>query len=176
MGFKVNASDFNRCTREIERMVQRNTAAYGQNLAREFESEAKSGAPWTDRRGSARGKLYGTSTASGGRVRVEMGGSAPNYKRGPLSASDYMEYLEFDHGGRFAVVFPTAEAIAEDVREHFGEAALEGKMRVKITRNRRELDKQRKAYLLNTVAGRFMLGEAMRYNQWLQERAVFNHR
>ena len=176
MKLTFDTSDFERATRALEKTVRRNTEAYGRTLAREFESGAKSGAPWTDRRGNARMKLYGKSGASGSTVRVEMGGEAPNYKRGPLSAADYMEYLEFGHGKRYAIVFPMAEAIAEDVQKNFGEAALKGSPRISIKRNRKDLDKARKAMLTQTRAGWFLLAEQVRYAQWQAEHAAFNHR
>lgn len=177
MKFSVDTRSFDQATKALEQAVRRNTAAYGQTLAHSFESQAKSSAPWTDRRGNARGKLYGTSQATGSRVRVEMGGSAPNYKAGPLSASDYLEYLEFAHGGKYATVIPTAEAIAADVQENFGSAALEGKTaKVSIRRNRKELNQKRKALLTQTQAGWFLLAEQMRYAQWQSEHAAFNHR
>lgn len=177
MKLTVDASGFERATKALEQTVRRNTEAYGQTLAHTFERQAKTGAPWTDRRGNARGKLYGLSQATGSRVRVEMGGSAPNYKAGPLSASDYLEYLEFAHGKRFATVIPTAEAIAGTVQEDFGPAALEGRTaRLSIKRNRKELNQKRKALLTQTQAGWFLLGEQMRYMQWQADHAALNHR
>ena len=75
--------------------------------------------------------------ASGTRVYVTMGASAPNYKRhGPLSSPDYMEYLEFDHGGEFAVVYPMVDAMMAGIRETFGPAVLKGTYGVRIRRDR----------------------------------------
>ena len=82
-------------------------------------------------------KLYGKSGASGSTVRVEMGGEAPNYKRGPKSSPDYMEYLEFDYDKHYAIIIPTAEEVQEEALENFGEAALKGKMRTNIKRDKR---------------------------------------
>lgn len=175
MGFTVNASDFHRATKVLQESVRRNVQTYGSTLAATFEQDAKGGAPWVDRRGNARAHLFGVMTASGNRVRVDMGGSAPNYKRSPLAAKDYLEYLEFDHGKRFSVVMPTAEAIFDDVRQNFGEAALYGKRpKVMIQRNRKDLDQRRKAILTKTAIGAWTMMEAARYQQWLADRSVFN--
>lgn len=172
-GFQIDTSGFDRATRELQRMAQRNTQAYGRVIARSYESHAKSDAPWVDRRGNARRKLYGTSTTSSSRVQVEMGGTAPNYKRGPLSAADYMEYLEFANKKKYAVVYPTAEAIEADVLQHYGEAALQGKMRVDIKRNRKELTQLRKQMLVQAAtAGSWWQNIA--YQKWLSDRSVFN--
>lgn len=145
MGFTVNASDFDRATKVLQESVRRNVQTYGSTLAATFERDAKGGAPWVDRRGNARAHLFGVMTASGNRVRVDMGGSAPNYKRGPKSSPDYLEYLEFDHGGRFSIVEPTAEAIFDDVRQNFGEAALFGKSRPRMRIQRDKLAAKERA-------------------------------
>ena len=167
MGFTVNASDFNRATKVLQESVRKNVQTYGSTLAATFEQQAKGGAPWVDRRGSARAHLYGTMTASGSRVRVEMGGSAPNYKRGPKSSPDYLEYLEYDFLKKYAIVEPTAEAIFDDVRQNFGEAALFGKRhpRIRIQRDklaakerarRKRLGLKRDRHDLRAANGRFM--------------------
>ena len=172
MGFTVNASDFNRATKVLKESVRRNVQTYGSTLAATFEQQAKGGAPWVDRRGSARARLYGTMTASGSRVRVEMGGSAPNYKRGPKSSPDYLEYLEYDHLKKYAIVEPTAEAIFDDVRQNFGEAALFGKShpRIRIQRDklaakerarRKRLGLKRDRFDLRGANGRFMRNDVI---------------
>lgn len=132
MEFTVDTSGFDRATKALQNGVRRNTQTYGRVLAQTFETQAKSGAPWVDRRGNARMHLYGTMTASGNKVRVEMGGYAPNYKRGPKSSADYLEYLEFDHGGKYAAVKPTAQEIFDEALRNFGEAALNGRTTPKI--------------------------------------------
>lgn len=172
MGFTVNASDFNRATKVLQQSVRNNVQTYGSTLAATFEQQAKGGAPWVDRRGNARAHLFGTMTASGNRVRVDMGGSAPNYKRGPKSSPDYLEYLEFDHGGRFSIVMPTAEAIFDDVRQNFGEAALYGKSRpgmriqrdrlaAKERRRRKRLGLERDRFDLRGANGRFIKNDVI---------------
>ncbi len=167
MGFTLDTSGFDRATKAIQDGVRRNTQTYGRVLAQTFETEAKSGAPWVDRRGNARTHLYGTTTTSGNRVRVEMGGSAPNYKRGPKTVPDYLEILEFDFKKKYAIVEPTAEAIFDEALQNFGEAALNGHTspRISIKRDkaaarerarRRRLGLERDRHDLRGRNGRFM--------------------
>ena len=171
--FRFDTSGFVKGTQEIQRMVQRNTQTYGRVLASKFESEAKGNAPWVDRKGNARMHLYGKSTTNGTRVQVEMGGSAPNYKGGALAAKDYLEYLEFDHGKKYAAVFPNAQAIQAGIADTFGDAALHGKMRVNFVRNRKDLNMRRRQILMQTMVlhGRW---EGAAYNEWLRSRRMFN--
>lgn len=174
-GFTVNTSAFDRATKALQEGVKKNTQTYGRTLAQTFETTARGGAPWVDRRGNARPRLYGTMTASGNKVRVDMGGSAPNYKHSALSAKDYLEYLEFAHGKKYAIVVPTAEMIYEDVQQNFGQAALYGNHpKVMIQRNRNDLNQRRKAILTQTAVGAWTMMEAVRYQQWLADRSVFN--
>lgn len=137
MRLTIDPTSFQQATKALERTVRRNALMYGRSLGRQFESYAKQGAPWTDRRGVARAGVTSSARATGTRVTVTMGASAPNYKRhGPLSSPDYMEYLEFDHGGEFAVVYPTVDSMMQGVRETFGPAVLKGTYGVRIRRDR----------------------------------------
>ncbi len=121
----IDTSGFERAARALQSLAQANAQAFGQSVARVFEHKAKRMAAWTDRRGNARAHLFGSCRSGNGRVTVRMGGSAPNYKRGPGSAQDYMEYLEFDHGGEYAIIYPTFEDIREDVEEQYGRNAIQ---------------------------------------------------
>lgn len=133
----IDTTSFDRATKALQKTVLRNALQYGRSIGRQYESYATQGAPWTDRRGVARAGISSSARASGTRVYVTMGASAPNYKRhGPRSAPDYMEYLEFDHGGEFAVVYPTVDAMMAGIRETFGPAVLKGTYGVRIRRDR----------------------------------------
>lgn len=121
----VDTRDFERAVQALDRLAQQNAKAFGDSVARTFEHKAKRTAPWIDRRGNARAHLFGRCSGGGGKVTVRMGGSAPNYKRGPMSAQDYMEYLEFDHGGEYAIVYPVFNAIRDDVVEQYGRGAIQ---------------------------------------------------
>lgn len=177
-GIRFVTAGFDRATKALQDNARRNTQTYGRVLAQSYETEAKRDAPWTDRRGNARRHLYGTSSAAGSTVRVEMGGAAPNYKNTPMAAKDYMEYLEFANGGKFATVYPTAEAIADSVTEDFGDAALRGKMRPRIKRNRKELNHRRKKFVPDYLSAgniwKTRSPDAYAYQNWLRERNVFN--
>ena len=137
MEMKIDPSNFMQATKALQKTVLRNALQYGRSLGRQYESYARQGAPWTDRRGVARAGVTSSARASGTRVYVTLGASAPNYKRhGPLSSPDYMEYLEFDQGGEFAVVYPTVDAMMPGIRETFGPAVLKGTYGVRIRRDR----------------------------------------
>lgn len=125
MGFDVDTSAFDRMTKQLEQRAIENTQAYGRQIGDTFESTAKSGAPWTDHKGVARAGLM-CKVSGREKVQVVMGGSAPNYKRGPNSVADYMEYLEFDHDGRFGIITPTFSSMIASVREQFPEAVISG--------------------------------------------------
>ena len=115
---------------EMKRLAARNAQTFGESVARAFERRAKAGAPWVDRTGAARRNLYGKCTASGGRVIVEMGGRAPNYKAGRRSYPDYMEILEFGGGSLsrsfpdLSIVYPTFDSIKDEAVRQYGECAI----------------------------------------------------
>lgn len=137
VNFSVDTNAFEKTTKAMQELVEQNAARYGENIGSTFEAYAAQGAPWTDRRGVARrGMTHSVEKTSKTRIKVYMGASAPNYKRGPKSSPDYMEYLEFDHGGMYAVVYPTVDAMMKDVREKMGDALVGGNYFVRINRDR----------------------------------------
>ena len=144
--FVIKADDFKAVTRDLEMKVRANTLLYGQTIARQYTEAAKKEAPWTDRKGNARRGFKGSAAASGATVRVTMGAQAPNYKKGPNSAADYMEYLEFAHGGKYAAVYPTVESMRDGIVKEFGNAALRGKTHVLIQRDKAALRKRKARY------------------------------
>lgn len=139
-GLKIDAAAFERAAKAIDKQAAENTRQFAQSMASAFENQAKAGAPWVDRRGNARRRLYGEVQASGSRVRVAMGGSAPNYKS-KSHYEDYMELLEFGWESQernfpnLAIVYPTFELIRADFVEQYGKAALNG-VRFRINRSR----------------------------------------
>lgn len=133
-GFKVDTGAYDRFVRDTNKRTVQNTINCGNQIATEFLQEAKSTAPWTDHRGVARKGISATVHGSG-RVLVTLGASAPNYKKGPKSSADYMEYLEFDHGGEFAVVTPTFDKVIANVREQYPKVALYN-IRYKLNRDK----------------------------------------
>nr|DAV09903.1 MAG TPA: type I neck protein [Caudoviricetes sp.] len=59
-------------------------------------TQAKRGAPWTDRTGNARRSIHSETTANGANIAVSVG-----------IGVHYGVYLELDHGGKYRVVDPT---------------------------------------------------------------------
>ena len=139
-GIKVDASAFEQAAKAIEKQAVKNTQLFAESMARAFETTAKADAPWVDRRGNARRRLYGEAHSTGSRVQVAMGGSAPNYKS-KSHYDDYMELLEFGWESQerdfpnLAIVYPTYELIKADFVEQYGKAALSG-VRFRISRSK----------------------------------------
>lgn len=121
--FRVDAAPYTRMTKQLKQRAVRNTAELGRQIGDEFVRAAKEYAPWTDHRGVARGGMSSKVTGTDDVIVIVLGASAPNYKRGPHSAKDYMEYLEFDHDGEFAVIRPVFHQIMPMVRAVFPQVA-----------------------------------------------------
>lgn len=99
--FKLDMSGI---ARNIIAKQQRTLAAlqtYGDSVAKEMESHAKSNRSWTDRTGDARKALNGSSQFMGHKVRcsIEHGVS-------------YGIYLEMCNERRYAILEPTVKAVA----------------------------------------------------------------
>jgi hypothetical protein len=141
-GFKIDASDFLRATAAINERAQKNTLRFAESAASEFERSAKTGAPWVDRSGTARKSLYGRADQSGNRTRIEMGGSAPNKNKTSSAYPDYLEILEFGHNSLkkdfpdLSILYPTRDALAEGIRQQYGDAVLRGMTGFKIPRSK----------------------------------------
>lgn len=135
-GFRIDTTGFEQATRAIAQGVKKNMLLYGKSIARQFAEDARREAPFQNQRGVARAGFAGEASATGAGIAIRMSATAPNYKRGPHSAEDYMEYLEFDHEKAYATVFPVANSMRDGIAERFGEAVLLGKCRVRIRRNR----------------------------------------
>ena len=122
---KIDTHSFDSAMKTLDQLARANAQAFGQSVGRAFERNARQGAPWRDRTGAARRNLFGRCETSGSHVRVRMGGSAPNYKRGPMSYDDYLEILEFAHEGEYAIVYPTFEMIRDDVVDQYSKNAIQ---------------------------------------------------
>lgn len=132
--FRVDEAPYTRMVKQLKRQAVQNTTELGKQIGDEFVRAAKESAPWTDHRGVARGGMSSKVTGTD-KVQVVLGGAAPNYKRGPKSVADYMEYLEFDNDGRFAVITPVFSEIMKGVREVFPKVAL-SRVRYSLRRDR----------------------------------------
>lgn len=134
--FGVDWKAFEKTTKAMQDVLMTNTLRYGENIGRTFESFAAQGAPWVDRRGVARRSMtHSVEKKWGNRVTVGMGGSAKNYKMGPKSSPDYMEYLEFAHGKAYATIYPTVDSMMKSIRENMGAALVSGNYSVRIQRD-----------------------------------------
>lgn len=141
-GFKFDASDFERATAALKERAQKNTLRFAEAAAAEFERSAKENAPWVDRSGTARSNLYGKAEQKGTYTRIEMGGSAPNKNKSKRAYPDYMEILEFGHNSLkrdfpdLSILYPTRDALAEGIRQQYGDAVLRGMTGFKIPRSK----------------------------------------
>lgn len=130
-GVRVVTSQFEAACAEIEKTAKRNTRYFGETMAQAFQTTARRNAAWTDRRGVARRGLYGRVTVRDGKLVVEMGGTAPNYKKKSVY-TDYMELLEWGHESlgrnfpKLSVVYPTYELIKADFARQYGDAVFSG--------------------------------------------------
>jgi hypothetical protein len=141
-GLNIDSSDFLRATAALKERAQKNTLRFAEVAAEEFQRATKADAPWVDRSGTARGNLYGKADQSGNRTRIEMGGSAPNENKTNAAYPDYMEILEFGHNSLkrdfpdLAILYPTRDALAEGIRQQYGDAVLRGMTGFKIPRSK----------------------------------------
>lgn len=72
--------------------------------------KARAGAPWTDRTGNARSGLFGAVEKGKGRVTIYLSHG---------ERIDYGVYLELNHAGRFAIIWPTITDNADKVMASF---------------------------------------------------------
>ncbi len=145
-GFRVDSGSFDKATRRLVEGTRRNTLNFGKTIARQFREDARKEAPWTDHRGAARRGFAGDAELHGSVVKVTVGAKAPNYKRRARSSPDYMEYLEFAHEKKYAIVYPMVESMRNDIIRRFGMAALKGRYQVRILRDKMALRKRKARY------------------------------
>lgn len=153
-GIKFADASFQKATETLVRGARSNTLAYGKTIAAQFVQDARQEAPWTDRRGNARRHFEGKADLSGNVVKVAVGGSAPNYKRGRRSSPDYMEYLEFDYERRYAVIYPVVKSMENGIVRGFGVAALRGAFRMRIQRDKGAAKRRRAWHKANPKKSR----------------------
>lgn len=138
-GLKIDDSNFQTAIKAVNGQTRANVLRFAKTAASTFQQTARSAAPWVNRRGVARPRLYGRAAQSGDKTTIEIGGSAPNYK--PYKDArkrydDYMELLEFANGGEYGVVFPLRSEMITEIRKKFGAAALKGVGSIKISRSK----------------------------------------
>ena len=108
MGFNMDTSALQDRLNRMREMQLFRMQSYAQLAAKELESAAKSGAPWTDRTAAARTGLNGSAARSGDRITITLRGSVR-----------YMVYLELAHGKKWAILWPTMQANAQRIMEGF---------------------------------------------------------
>lgn len=69
-----------------------------------MERYAKEHRPWTDRTGNARRTLEGRSERQGAVYRIGIAGHM-----------EYSPFLELSHGQRFAILYPTVNALSAEI-------------------------------------------------------------
>ena len=159
-GFKVDMSDFLRATEAVKERAKKNTLRFAESAASEFERAAKADAPWVDRSGTARRSLYGKAKQSGAYTQIEMGGSAPNKGTAKGAYPDYLEILEFGHNSLkrnfpdLSVLYPTRDALAEGIRQQYGDAVLRGMTGFKIPRSKTAMRVRARAFRERQRSGR----------------------
>lgn len=134
VNFRVDLAAYRQMVQRTNETARRNAVSFGNQIAVTYMAEARNGAPWTDQKGVARPGLKAEVSGSG-TVKITMGGSAPNYKKGPRSVDDYIEVLEFARGKRFSIIVPVFEDIKAAVLAQFPNAIVRG-MRFSLHRDR----------------------------------------
>jgi len=159
-GFKIDTSDFEKATAALKERARKNTLRFAEAAAAEFERTAKTDAPWVDRSGTARSNLYGKADQKGDVTRIEMGGSAPNKNKTKSAYPDYLEILEFGHNSLkrdfpdLSVLYPTRDALAEGIRQQYGDAVLRGMTGFKIPRSKAAMRARSIAFRKRQKSGR----------------------
>ena len=157
-GLQVMDASFQKATKALVEGARKNTLNYGKTIAAQFKEEARREAGWMDHRGVARRGFDGDAELRGNVVRVGMGARAKNYKRGPKSSEDYMEYLEFDYYGKYAIVYPMVNSMRKGIVQNFGTAALKGGYKMRIQRDK-EAMRARKTWHRANANGSRMRGK-----------------
>jgi len=104
MAFRIDASQVLKQLPEAKLRVMYAAEKYGQAAAAKLEAKAKTDAPWTDRTGLARQTMAGVCDWAGESLRVGIAGNM-----------NYSVYLEFCNEGRFAVLWPTLNAMSAEI-------------------------------------------------------------
>lgn len=82
--------------------------ALGQTWAGKLEGQMKDNAPWTDRTSNARNGLFATARFESDHIRIIMAHSV-----------EYGKYLELARDGRYAIIRPTRNQNAKQVKQSF---------------------------------------------------------
>lgn len=103
MASRLDGSDVEKGLADLKKKVEAGLLIYGETVAKDFESYAKSNRPWTDRTGAARQRLNGYVEAILHGVRICIAHGVP-----------YGIYLELAHEKKYAILEPTVRLKGND--------------------------------------------------------------
>lgn len=106
--FRFDASDLISGLERTETKAQIAIRMYAQEGAKKMEGYAKQHRPWTDRTGQARQRLVGWVEVLAQSVRIHIGHGVK-----------YGIYLELGHEKRYAILFPTVQALSKEILEGY---------------------------------------------------------
>lgn len=104
MAFRIDPSQAIAGLSEARLRTMYAAEKYGQAAAAKLEAKAKADAPWTDRTALARQTIAGVCDWAGDALRVGIAGNM-----------NYSPYLEFCNEKRFAVLWPTLNAMSAEI-------------------------------------------------------------
>lgn len=103
MAARLDDSDLRQGLNMFLDKVNAGLLIYGETVAKDFESYAKSNRPWTDRTGNARQRLNGYTEKINDGIRICI-----------AHGVDYGIYLEVGHEKRYAILEPTVRLKGND--------------------------------------------------------------
>lgn len=106
MATRLDDSDLRRGLNNLKDRIEAASLMYGETVAKDFESYAKSHRPWTDRTGNARQRLHGYT------------GKVPNGVRIYIAHGvEYGIFLELAHEKKYAILEPTIRLKSNDAMQ-----------------------------------------------------------
>lgn len=103
MAARFDDSDVKAGLDELKKKVEAGLLIYGETVAKDFESYAKSNRPWTDRTGNARQRLHGYTEKIMHGIRICI-----------AHGVDYGIFLELAHEKKYAILEPTVRLKSND--------------------------------------------------------------
>lgn len=100
MSFKFDEAIVAKGLAEMHLKTMETLEVYGDRIAKDMESYAKSHIPWTDKDSDAKDKITGQSQNLGTKVRCSISHGV-----------DYGIYLEMCNEGKYSILKPTIDAV-----------------------------------------------------------------
>lgn len=104
MSIKFDASSFFTQMAKLEAKSRAGAKLYGQVAADKMASQAKMGAPWTDRTSNARQSIQGFSYFEKSTLFIGISGGV-----------DYFPYLELANEKKYAILYPTLQEYQDEI-------------------------------------------------------------